>query len=199
MDELTSANVKATFYVDVGKLTNTYSINAIRRAFKLGHTIGLMKTWSNNAIQYLDSNNLNLFYQSATRVLANVTGVYPMLAFLSSSDYNATDLDAIKNANMIPVGYSLDTLDWNLTLANSSYTDQRAFVVNNVAQVLNQDFQLNVQDVSSYITIQQDGLEWSANAIQGIVSAIRSSNFSVIGMGECIGVNQTYIPVGNVL
>ncbi len=102
-------NVPATFFV-VGAWVDKYP-ESVKQLSDAGHQIHNHSNTHPHMPQ-LSANQMADELNSCNEKIAAVTGVTPTLFRCPYGDYNNATIDAVKNANMHCVQWSVDSLDW---------------------------------------------------------------------------------------
>lgn len=117
MEILAEYNVKATFFV-VGGWVDKYP-DEVKKLSDAGHRV---ENHSNTHpyMTTLSAAAIEKEIQICNEKIAAITGRAPTLLRPPYGDYNNSVIDAIKNAGMYPIQWSVDSLDWQETATPDS-------------------------------------------------------------------------------
>lgn len=114
LDLLKEYNIKASFYL-IGKEINASSINKkiLKRAYDEGHEIS---THSYNHIKFsnLTSFELQMELESSNNLVYEIIGKKPRIFRAPFGSFTSNGLKIANDLDLIPVMWTVDTLDWNI-------------------------------------------------------------------------------------
>ena len=168
---LSNNNIPATFFV-IGNKINSY-ITTIQQMSRLGFEIGC-HTWDHTDLTTLSDDQIRIQISSTNNLIKQVTGKYPKYFRAPYLSYNSRVENIVKEFNMLTISVNLDTFDWKYQATNPSLIYE--------AYLNTLPFPNN----KGYITLQHDRYVPSLDLVPKIVDYIRSQNFKMVTMNECV-------------
>jgi len=166
LDTLQKYNVKATFFVTDQGLTKGYD-NALLRAYKEGHTIGLHSATHNYGYIYSSVDNyFNDLYAIQNKV-KNITGFAPMIIRFPGGSSNTISKNYDNGAHIMSEltkaveARGFRYFDWNVSSGDAGETTNTAKVVSNVINSLGNN--------NTYVVLQHDIKKFSVDAVESII------------------------------
>ena len=166
---LSNNKIPATFFI-IGNKINSY-ITTIQQMSRLGFEIGC-HTWDHTDLTTLTNAQIRSQISRTNDLIKKVTGKYPKYFRAPYLAYNSKVEAIIREFNMITISVNLDTNDWkyqstNPELIYKAYTD-------------------NLPSSKGFITLQHDRYTPSLDLVPRIVDYIRSQNYRMVTIDECI-------------
>jgi peptidoglycan/xylan/chitin deacetylase (PgdA/CDA1 family) len=168
---LSNNKIPATFFI-IGNKINTYR-SVIQRMYKLGFEIGT-HTWDHSDLTLLTDPQIRLQVSRTNNLIKQITGKFPKYFRAPYLNYNERVDKIIREFNMLTVSVNLDTNDWKYQASDPSliykaFTDKLPNIYNR-----------------GYISLQHDRYKPSVDLVPSIVSYIKSVNFTLVSMNDCL-------------
>lgn len=106
---LKNHNAKATFFI-VGEWAKRYP-EQVKSIFEAGHEIG-GHSYSHSMYSKLSKEEISEDTEKCSREISAITGKTPTLMRFPSGDYNELAVKSVREMNLQPIQWSVDSLDW---------------------------------------------------------------------------------------
>ena len=114
LDLLKEYNIKASFFL-IGKEINASSVNkkVVKRAYDEGHEIS---THSYNHVKFSNLTSYQLYseLENSNNLVYEIIGKKPKIFRAPFGSFTSNGLKIADELDLIPVMWSVDTLDWNI-------------------------------------------------------------------------------------
>lgn len=176
LNALNSKGIKATFHITTQYLTDPNVQATIQNIAAGGHLIGLRTEPSWNLFAMSDS-QIKASIARQSQVLAEFIGYQPILIVLPYQKYDDRVLAAVESTGAVVTGFNLDSYDYT----GDSNRIMKAFQV---------PLSLAGPGAGSFIAVQHDGVAASVALVPQIIDYIKSQNYKMIKLDECLGLGD---------
>jgi peptidoglycan/xylan/chitin deacetylase (PgdA/CDA1 family) len=168
---LSNNKIPATFFI-IGNKINTYRA-VLKRMYKLGFEIGC-HTWDHPDLTLLTDDEIRLEISQTNNLIKQVTGKFPKYFRAPYLSYDDRVDKIVREFNMLTVSVNLDSQDWVYQGSDPSMIYQ-AFTDT-----------LPLSYTKGYISLQHDRYKPSIDLVPSIVDYIKSVNYKIVSMNECL-------------
>ena len=173
---LDSKNAKATFHLTTQYLTDPNVQEIIQRIAGAGHLIGL-RTEPSWDLFSMSADQIRASIARQSQVMAQFIGYQPILVRLPYKKYDDKALSAIESTGAVVTVHNLETYD---------YTGD----ANRILKAYQVSLQLAGKGAGSFISVQHDGVSASVSVTPQVIDFIRSQNYKLIKLDECLGLGD---------
>ncbi len=173
---LDSKNAKATFHLTTQYLTDPNVQEVIQRIAGAGHLIGL-RTEPSWDLFSMSADQIRASISRQSQVMAQFIGYHPILIRLPYKKYDDKALSAIESTGAVITVHNLETYD---------YTGD----ANRILKAYQVSLQLAGKGTGSFISVQHDGVSASVSVTPQVIDFIRSQNYKLIKLDECLGLGD---------
>lgn len=170
MDKLEARGVKGVFFVNGKNMNEEIISDMLSRGFEIGD-----HSWSHIILPEIqDDVELRTEIVSTSDLIEDLVGVRPFYFRPPYLAYNNRVDMMVKEVGMRAVSANLDTRDYaNLDNMNAVIDMVRMRISGKV-------------DTESYIILQHDRLDWSVEAIDGMLDIILEEGYRIVTLSECL-------------
>jgi peptidoglycan/xylan/chitin deacetylase (PgdA/CDA1 family) len=175
VDILNQNNVSATFFINGLKVINDENmLETIHYIHKYNHTLAT-HTFSHPALEMLNDFNImrELFDNELVfRMILNKRPRFFRPPYFSYNDNIQSTIENVFGYTLVPA--NLDTKDWKTP---------------DIASILLEFSKAFEGPSTSFITLQHEQVDASISALDEIIKYIKSKNFRIISLSECLGLS----------
>jgi peptidoglycan/xylan/chitin deacetylase (PgdA/CDA1 family) len=176
LNSLSDKKVKATFHLTTQYLTDPNVQETISRIAGDGHLVGLRTEPSWDLFQMSDD-QIKASIARQSQVMAEFLGYQPILIRLPYKKYDDRVLRAIESTGAVVTVHNLETYD---------YTGD----TNRILKAYQVSLNLAGKGAGSFISVQHDGVSASVSVVPQVIDLIRSLNYKIIKLDECLGLGD---------
>lgn len=176
LNTLSDKKVKATFHLTTQYLTDPNVQETIQRIAGDGHLVGLRTEPSWDLFQMSDD-QIKASIARQSQVMAEFLGYQPILIRLPYKKYDDRILRAIESTGAVVSVHNLETYD---------YTGD----TNRILKAYQVSLNLAGPGAGSFIAVQHDGVSASVSVVPQVIDLIRSLNYKMIKLDECLGLGD---------
>lgn len=176
LDHLRSKKAQVTFHLTTQYLTDPNVQQTIQNIAADGHLVGLRTEPSWDLFQMSDD-QIKASIARQSQVMADFLGYQPILIRLPYKKYDDRVVSAIESTGAVITVHNLDTYD---------YTGD----TNRILKAYQVSLNLAGRGAGNFISVQHDGVAASVSVVPQVIDLIRSLNYKVIKLDECLGLGD---------